>query len=132
MMGLNLWAALVIILVVCMIIVHMIGCMAISNINANAVSLVNLVMVSRGSGVAVFFILNYVAFYSVSCCCADCWYSCGVLFSHCPLVLFLSSEDTSRARPLSTCQHGSICGPRHHLHKTHWSLCPLLCKVTAF
>lgn len=45
MMGLNLWAAVIVMTIVCMIIVHMIGCMAISGINANAVSLVNLVMV---------------------------------------------------------------------------------------
>ena len=48
MMGLNLWAALIVILVVCMIILHMLGCMALAGINANAVSLVNLVMVSLG------------------------------------------------------------------------------------
>lgn len=48
LMGLNLWAALIVMTVVCMIILHMLGCMALSNINANAVSLVNLVMVSEG------------------------------------------------------------------------------------
>lgn len=48
MMGLNLWAALIVMLVVCMIILHMLGCMALAGINANAVSLVNLVMVSPG------------------------------------------------------------------------------------
>ncbi len=47
LMGVNLWAALIVMLVVCMIILHMLGCMAVSNINANAVSLVNLVMVSE-------------------------------------------------------------------------------------
>ncbi len=47
LMGLNLWAALIVMLIVVMIIVHMIGCMAIAGINANAVSLVNLVMVSH-------------------------------------------------------------------------------------
>lgn len=46
MMGLNLGAALIVMLIVCMIIVHMLGCMALAGINANAVSLVNLVMVS--------------------------------------------------------------------------------------
>lgn len=46
LMGLNLWAALIVMAIVCMIIVHMLGCMALSGINANAVSLVNLVMVS--------------------------------------------------------------------------------------
>lgn len=46
MMGLNLWAALIVMLIVVMIIVHMLGCMALAGINANAVSLVNLVMVS--------------------------------------------------------------------------------------
>jgi len=47
LMGLNLWAAVIILLVVCMIIVHMLGCMAVAGINGNAVSLVNLVMVSQ-------------------------------------------------------------------------------------
>ncbi len=47
LMGLNLWDALLIMMVVCMIIVHMIGCMAISGISANAVSLVKLVMASE-------------------------------------------------------------------------------------
>ncbi len=46
LMGFNLWAALIIILVVVMIIVHMLGCMAVAGINGNAVSLVNLVMAS--------------------------------------------------------------------------------------
>ena len=46
MFGLNLWAAAVLMLVVCMIILHMFGCMYLLGINANAVSLVNLVMVS--------------------------------------------------------------------------------------
>ena len=46
MMGVNLWAALIVMCIVCMIIIHMLGCMALTHINANAVSLVNLVMVS--------------------------------------------------------------------------------------
>lgn len=50
MMGMNVWAAVIVMLVVCMIIVHMLGCMALSGINANAVSLVNLVMVSGREG----------------------------------------------------------------------------------
>lgn len=49
MMGLNLWAAIIIMISVAMVIVHMLGCMALAGINANAVSLVNLVMVSSGS-----------------------------------------------------------------------------------
>lgn len=44
-MGLNLWAAIVIMVPVGMIIIHMLGCMALAGISANAVSLVNLVMV---------------------------------------------------------------------------------------
>ena len=48
MMGFNVWAAAIVMLIVCMIIVHMLGCMALAEINANAVSLVNLVMVSIG------------------------------------------------------------------------------------
>ena len=47
MFGLNIWAAAVLMMVVCMIILHMFGCMHLLGINANAVSLVNLVMVSR-------------------------------------------------------------------------------------
>ena len=47
MFGLNVWAAAILMLVVCMIILHMFGCMHLLGINANAVSLVNLVMVSR-------------------------------------------------------------------------------------
>ena len=46
MMGLNVWAAAIVMVTVCMIIIHMLGCMALAGINANAVSLVNLVMVS--------------------------------------------------------------------------------------
>lgn len=46
LLGLNLWGALIVIGVVAMIIVHMLGIMALLGINANAVSLVNLVMVS--------------------------------------------------------------------------------------
>ena len=46
-MGLNLWAALVILGTVTSIILHMLGSMAVLGINANAVSLVNLVMVSQ-------------------------------------------------------------------------------------
>lgn len=49
MMGLNVWAAVIVMMMVGMIIVHMLGCMALANINANAVSLVNLVMVSGGN-----------------------------------------------------------------------------------
>ena len=48
-MGFNLWAALIIMLVVCMIIVHMVGCMAISGINGNAMSLVTLIVVGHSS-----------------------------------------------------------------------------------
>ena len=47
LMGLNLWAALVILGTVTSIILHMLGSMAVLGINANAVSLVNLVMVSQ-------------------------------------------------------------------------------------
>ena len=46
LLGLNLWGAAVVIGVVVMILVHMLGVMALLDINANAVSLVNLVMVS--------------------------------------------------------------------------------------
>ena len=46
LLGLNLWGAAIVIGVVAMIIVHMLGVMALLGINANAVSLVNLVMVS--------------------------------------------------------------------------------------
>ena len=46
MLGLNVWGALVIISVVFMILVNMGGAMALFGITANAVSLVNLVMVS--------------------------------------------------------------------------------------
>ena len=46
LLGLNLVAAAIVMLIVSMIIIHMLGCMALTNINANAVSLVNLVMVS--------------------------------------------------------------------------------------
>ena len=46
LLGLNLWGAVIVIAVVGMIIVHMLGVMALLGINANAVSLVNLVMVS--------------------------------------------------------------------------------------
>ena len=49
MFGLNIWAAAILMLVVCMIILHMFGCMHLLGINANAVSLVNLVMVSRAA-----------------------------------------------------------------------------------
>ena len=43
--GFNLWAAVVILFIVTSIILHMLGSMAVLGINANAVSLVNLVMV---------------------------------------------------------------------------------------
>ena len=46
MLGLNVWGALIIIAVVFMILVNMGGAMALFGITANAVSLVNLVMVS--------------------------------------------------------------------------------------
>ena len=49
MFGLNIWAAAMLMLVVCMIILHMFGCMHLLGINANAVSLVNLVMVSSSN-----------------------------------------------------------------------------------
>lgn len=52
MMGLNLWAALIVMLIVVMILIHMIGCMSIAGINANAVSLVNLVMVSSATSLS--------------------------------------------------------------------------------
>ena len=47
MFGLNVWAAVILMMVVCMIILHMFGCMHLLGINANAISLVNLVMVSN-------------------------------------------------------------------------------------
>ena len=43
--GFNLWTAVVIVTIVTSIILHMLGSMAVLGINANAVSLVNLVMV---------------------------------------------------------------------------------------
>ena len=46
LMGFNIWAAAMIFGIVASIIVHMLGSMAMLSINANAVSLVNLVMVS--------------------------------------------------------------------------------------
>ena len=45
-MGFNLWAAIIIMVSVGMILIHMIGSMAVAGISANAISLVNLVMVS--------------------------------------------------------------------------------------
>ena len=44
LLGLNVWAAVIILLVVIMILTHMFGFMVYTGINANAVSLVNLVM----------------------------------------------------------------------------------------
>ena len=46
LLGLNVWGAFMVISVVFMILVNMGGAMALFGINANAVSLVNLVMVS--------------------------------------------------------------------------------------
>jgi Niemann-Pick C1 protein len=62
-MGLNLWAALVIVGTVASIILHMLGSMAVLGINANAVSLVNLVMTV---GIAVEFCAHIVRWF-VSC-----------------------------------------------------------------
>ena len=58
LMGLNLWAALVIVGTVASIVLHMLGSMAVLGINANAVSLVNLVMVSIISKVEWLYILQ--------------------------------------------------------------------------
>ncbi|CAI8031991.1 NPC intracellular cholesterol transporter 1 [Geodia barretti] len=63
LMGLNLWAALVIVGTVASIILHMLGSMAVLGINANAVSLVNLVMTV---GIAVEFCAHIVRWF-VSC-----------------------------------------------------------------
>ena len=60
MLGLDLWGALVIISVVFMIIVHMGGVMMLAGINANAVSLVNLVMTV---GIAVEFCSHIVRWF---------------------------------------------------------------------
>lgn len=46
LMGFNVWAATIILMVVLMVIVNMLGYFWLLDINANAVSLVNLVMVS--------------------------------------------------------------------------------------
>lgn len=60
MLGLDLWGALVIISVVFMIIIHMGGVMMLAGINANAVSLVNLVMTV---GIAVEFCSHIVRWF---------------------------------------------------------------------
>ena len=46
LLGLNVWAAVIVLLTVSSIIAHMLGSMGVLDIHANAVSLVNLVMVS--------------------------------------------------------------------------------------
>ena len=46
LMGFNLWAATIILMVVLLVIINMLGYFWLLGINANAVSLVNLVMVS--------------------------------------------------------------------------------------
>jgi Niemann-Pick C1 protein len=63
LLGLNFWGAFIIIVMVFMIIVHMLGVMAIAGINANAVSLVNLVMTV---GIAVEFCSHIVRWF-ISC-----------------------------------------------------------------
>ena len=60
MLGLNVWGAFIIISVVFMILVHMGGVMSIAGINANAVSLVNLVMTV---GIAVEFCSHIVRWF---------------------------------------------------------------------
>lgn len=60
MLGLNFWGAFIIISVVFMILVHMGGIMAALSINANAVSLVNLVMTV---GIAVEFCSHIVRWF---------------------------------------------------------------------
>ena len=63
-MGLNLWAALVIVGTVASIVLHMLGSMAVLGINANAVSLVNLVMVSIISKVEWLYYIIVIRFSS--------------------------------------------------------------------
>lgn len=60
MLGMNIWAAVIIISVVFMILTHMGGVMSFANINANAVSLVNLVMTV---GIAVEFCSHIVRWF---------------------------------------------------------------------
>ncbi len=63
MLGLNVWGALMVIITVIMILVHLVAAMVLFNINANAVSLVNLVMTV---GIAVEFSAHIVRWF-VSC-----------------------------------------------------------------
>lgn len=63
MLGLNIWGAIMILSVVIMILVHMGGFMAYAGINANAVSLVNLVM---AVGISVEFCSHIVRWFIYS------------------------------------------------------------------
>ena len=63
MLGLNVWGAFMVIVTVVMILVHLIGMMVVLDINANAVSLVNLVMTV---GIAVEFSAHIVRWF-ISC-----------------------------------------------------------------
>ena len=63
MLGLNVWGACMVIVTVVMILVHLIGVMVVADINANAISLVNLVMTV---GIAVEFSAHIVRWF-ISC-----------------------------------------------------------------
>ena len=63
MMGLNVWGAIMVMVTVVMIVSNLIGVMALVGINANAVSLVNLVMTV---GIAVEFSAHIVRWF-ISC-----------------------------------------------------------------
>ena len=63
MLGLNIWGATMVIIIVIMILTNLLGVMAVLKINANAVSLVNLVMTV---GIAVEFSAHIVRWF-ISC-----------------------------------------------------------------
>ena len=79
-MGLDFYTALIICTNIAMIIIDMFGAMYLFNIELNAVSLVNLVMVN---GKFLCFVLSLICFL-ILIHLKGCWYICGVLCTYSP------------------------------------------------
>lgn len=114
-LGMDPWSAMIIVGTIACILVNLIGLMYWWNIDFNAISVVNLVMVSL-------FNSNLESEISV----LVRWNFGGILFPHCSGILPLIQTNSSRTNPRSVGEHWLLSVEWNHIHEIRGCHCSRL------
>lgn len=123
LMGLDIFSSLVVIITITMIVVNIGGLMYWWHITLNAVSLVNLVMVSlfpTSSLIVNNILLSRLLIFHLFCFISGCRNSCRILQSSCTFILRIGRNDESRQSRRCFDAYGQFCIQRYYAYQVRW------------